>query len=320
MEKSSYPLKRNDYIYSKNTARGFLRMQRQGVPRPIFSAEDKVKKALTKAYGRILRSLLEDFMAKAKEHGIVPDQLTSDAEDTDPIKTFLQLLAEQEAQSRKTIENMDLKMKLQATAQELEQEWMEPYVIDPETGMGHTQLEEDIWAALKACQKDYLGRLYEDASPELRFIVSSFNLDKQKLYNENMDEIRRLYLDNSMQRIKGETDLLKKAFLQKLNDYITGKSDTLDIEKVTDQLAVRSKKMSQFFARDQLSRFNKATMLAQYKAAGVKTLKWITTHDVRVRDSHRKLDGVVFDIDNLPPEINDYNCRCGLIPEEYNEL
>lgn len=82
---------------------------------------------------------------------------------------------------------------------------------------------------------------------------------------------------------------------------------------------MNSQHMGQFFARDQMQRFNKATTLAQFAAAGVTKVRWCTCHDGRVRETHKALDGQTFSINNLPPEIDDYNCRCGLIPAEYED-
>ena len=42
-----------------------------------------------------------------------------------------------------------------------------------------------------------------------------------------------------------------------------------------------------------------------------------TANDGRVRKAHRMRNKRIFDVDNLPEEINDYNCRCGLVPVEW---
>jgi SPP1 gp7 family putative phage head morphogenesis protein len=46
-------------------------------------------------------------------------------------------------------------------------------------------------------------------------------------------------------------------------------------------------------------------------------VKWVTVGDVRVRKSHKELNGKIFDVNNLPQEVDDYNCRCGLVPVEW---
>ena len=68
-----------------------------------------------------------------------------------------------------------------------------------------------------------------------------------------------------------------------------------------------------------MARFNKALTLTTYKAAGVRTVRWMTCNDQRVRPSHRALNGRVFPIDQIPREKDDYNCRCGLVPVEYDD-
>jgi SPP1 gp7 family putative phage head morphogenesis protein len=72
-------------------------------------------------------------------------------------------------------------------------------------------------------------------------------------------------------------------------------------------------------ARDQMQRFNKACTLSTFRSAGVTKVKWVTVGDIRVRKSHKALNGQIFDVNNLPKEVDDYNCRCGLVPVEWAE-
>jgi uncharacterized protein with gpF-like domain len=89
--------------------------------------------------------------------------------------------------------------------------------------------------------------------------------------------------------------------------------------------------LARLFARDQMQRFNKALTLSTFTDAGVTKVKWVTCHDARVRKrsyvdkngvfhrAHTELDGQIFGIKNLPVEIDDYNCRCGLVPVEWED-
>ena len=172
---------------------------------------------------------------------------------------------------------------------------------------------------LKTEQKDYLKRLLGDADGKTAQILQSFAIDKQQFFNENMDAVRKLYLDNSIQRIRYEEDDLKRRILQKIIDYATGESDTLDLDELVKEGYTSSDHLARLFARDQMQRFNKACTLSTFKSAGVTKVKWATCGDIRVRRSHRELNGKIFDVNNLPPEIDDYNCRCGLIPVEWAE-
>ena len=70
----NYPIKRNGYIYSKGTKAGFLRMQRQGIPRPLFSLEDKLAKLLRARYKALIRKLLKDLKAQCQQNNITLDK------------------------------------------------------------------------------------------------------------------------------------------------------------------------------------------------------------------------------------------------------
>jgi hypothetical protein len=73
-------------------------------------------------------------------------------------------------------------------------------------------------------------------------------------------------------------------------------------------------KFTDTWSRTEINNLNRDLTLAEAQSIGVTQCKWQTSGDERVRDSHRKLEGKVFDIKNLPKEYNDYNCRCVLIP------
>lgn len=314
MAQSEY--KKNGYIFSKGTAQGFLRMQRQGIPRPIFSTEQKLKKVLEKAYNRVVKKILSDFMAQLKVVGVSKADLTQDAEgdDIQSLLNFFDEMAKQEEEAKQAMEEANLKTSLGNVQSVLQGQWD---TENPEP-IGE-DISDSVLDILLKNQRDYTTRLERDAGDQMKRIINSFSLDKQRLYNDNMENVRILYLNNTIERIGWEENWLKKRFLQKIADYVEGRSDTLDVKELTKSMLHDSARMSQFFARDQLSRLNKATTLSTFVSAGVTKVRWVTTHDVRVRDSHKALDGKIFDINNLPNEIDDYNCRCGLVPVEWSE-
>lgn len=297
-------------------------MERQGFPRPVFSIERQVKRELQKQFNRILKQMLQDFRQKAEAEGlhIRKSQLTTDGQDNnqdswDSIREFFQELNELEAASKEAMKEIETKSKINSIAMNLANDWD---YDDEEDEIPDLAYEHHLADLLMQNQAQFINRLQNDG-PKLDLVVKSFSLDKQKLFDDNMEQLRKLYLDNCRARIQGEENLLKKRFLEALNDYVIGKTAKLDITDITEALYNDSSRMSQFFARDQLARFNKATTLATFAAAGVTKVKWITTHDVRVRESHKALDGQVFSVDALPPEIDDYNCRCGLVPVEWRD-
>ena len=162
-----------------------------------------------------------------------------------------------------------------------------------------------------------MQRLLSDADGKTAQVLKSFEIDKNQFFEDNMDAVRKLYLDNSIERIKGEEMLIKRRILQTIIDYATGKSETLELTDLVKQAYTDTDHLARLFARDQMQRFNKACTLSTFRSAGVTKVKWVTVGDVRVRKSHRELNGKVFDINNLPIETDDYNCRCGLVPVEW---
>ena len=295
----SYPFKINGYIYSKGTKAGFLRMQRQGIPRPLFSIEDRLAKLLSARYKALTRKLLKDIKTQCQSSDI-----TLDAAPQDDIVSLLRFFE----QSREFIERMNLG----AIANTLQHIWFDEY----EDKLPEFFIDK-VGAVFKSEQKDYLKRLIGDADGHTAKILQSFSIDKQKFFNENLETVRTLYLDNSVQRIAGEEELIKRRILQRIVDYADGKSATLELADLIKEGYESSDHLARLFARDQMQRFNKACTLATFKSAAVTKVKWVTCGDVRVRDSHRALNGQIFDINNLPPEVDDYNCRCGLVPVEW---
>ena len=309
----SYPFKSNGYIYSKGTKAGFLRMQRQGIPRPLFSLEDKLAAILRSKYRTLARKLLKDLRTQCKTSNITLDAAPEDDSLESLLKYFDDMKKEFEKQQEEN-EKMIGRINLNTVANTLEHQWLEE-----EDGEQPEFFVQKIDGVLKVEQADYLKRLFADADGRTARLLQSFSIDKQKFFDENMAEIRKLYLDNSIERIKGEEVLIKRKILQKIIDYATGVTPTLELTELVKEAYTDSDHLARLFARDQMQRFNKACTLSTFKTAAVTKVKWVTCGDVRVRKSHKALNGQIFNINNLPPEIDDYNCRCGLVPVEWSE-
>ena len=308
---NNYPIKRNGYIYSKGTKAGFLRMQRQGIPRPLFSIEDRLAKLLAGRYRNLTRKLLKDLRAQCRQSNITIDAAPEDDTLESLLKFFDDMKKEMEKQQEEN-EKAIGRINLNTVANTLEHQWLEE--DEPEESEYFVQAIDNTF---KTEQKDYLKRLISDADQKTSWLLQSFSIDKQKFFNDNMDAVRKLYLDNSIARIRGEEELIKRRILQKIIDYATGESDTLDLDELVKEGYTSSDHLARLFARDQMQRFNKACTLSTFKSAGVTKVKWVTCGDIRVRKSHRELNGKIFDVNNLPKETDDYNCRCGLIPVEW---
>jgi SPP1 gp7 family putative phage head morphogenesis protein len=81
---------------------------------------------------------------------------------------------------------------------------------------------------------------------------------------------------------------------------------------------------SNFLARQETGLFMSKFRRERYGEAGIKQYRWSTSHDERVRDRHKHLDGKVFSY-SAPPIVDaatgrranpgeDFNCRCVDIP------
>lgn len=92
-------------------------------------------------------------------------------------------------------------------------------------------------------------------------------------------------------------------------------------EQLEEEVGI-SKNKAQFIAVDQAGTILGQMTAHRHQQIGVDKFKWLTSHDERVRDSHKVLSNKVFSYDN-PPTVNgrkvlpgeDYRCRCVAIPE-----
>lgn len=327
----SYPVRINGYIYSKGTKEGFLRMKRQGIPKPLFSLQDRLARILDARYRRMTRRLMKELRAKLREKDIVTDSAPED----DNLESLLQFFEDMGKEIREENQKIADRANAQAIANTLESEWFNENQEELERldNMYEGDMDENFRPILdkifKSEQNDYLKRLKSDAGPKMKNIIESFEIDKNQFFEDNMKAVRSLYIDNSLQRIQGEEDLLKRKIINRILDYAMGKEDRLVLTDLTKACYEGSDHLSRLFARDQMQRFNKACTLSTFVSARVTKVKWVTCGDGRVRNksyvdkqgilhrAHTELNKQIFDINDLPLEIDDYNCRCGLIPVEW---
>lgn len=316
MANSVYPLKINGYIYSPKTRLGFLRMRRMGIPRPLFSIENELAKTLKSRYGKLALQLLKDLKEKIKKNGLTIDRvLVADGREEENLESLMKFFDEMGEKMRKEQEETANRANMGSVANSLEHEWFEE--DQEELARLDEQFTGDIEKIFKKEQKNYLERLLDDADGKTKKILQSFTIDKKKFFDDNMDEVRRLYVQNSLERIDWEQEDIKRAILTRITDYAMNRTDELKLDDLTKEAFNRGDHLARLFARDQMARFNKACTLATFRSAGVTKVQWLTANDGRVRKTHRMLNKRIFDVDNLPKEINDYNCRCGLVPVEW---
>lgn len=316
MANSVYPLKINGYIYSPKTRQGFLRMRRMGIPRPLFSIENELAKTLASRYRKLAAQLLKDLKEKIKRNGLTIDSaFVADGREEENLESLMKFFDEMGEKMRKEQEETANRANMGSVDNSLEHEWFEE--DQEELARLDEQFTGDIERIFKKEQKNYLERLLDDADGKTKRILQSFTIDKKKFFDDNMDEVRRLYVQNSLERIDWEQEDIKRAILKRITDYAMNRTDELKLDDLTKDAFNRGEHLARLFARDQMARFNKACTLATFRSAGVTKVQWLTANDGRVRKTHRMLNKRIFDVDNLPEEINDYNCRCGLVPVEW---
>ncbi len=91
-------------------------------------------------------------------------------------------------------------------------------------------------------------------------------------------------------------------------------------QRIEERLEV-SRSKADLLARDQVLTLNSQISHSRMQAAGIEQAYWVSANDPRVRESHRDMDGQLFDI-NDPPEVDGENvlpgepvlCRCVSAP------
>lgn len=291
-------------------------MRRTGIPRPLFSIENELAKKLGSRYRKFAVQLLKDLKEKIRRNGISLDgALVADGKEEGSPESLMNFFDEMAGKMRKEQEEAANRASMGSVASSLEREWLGE--DQEETARTDGQLAGDIERIFRKEQKNYLERLLDDADGKTKRILQSFTIDKRKFFDGSMDELRRLYVENSLERIKREQDGIKRAILKRITDYAMNRTDELKLDDLTKEAFNRGDHLARLFARDQMARLNKACTLATFRSAGVTKVQWLTSNDGRVRESHRKLNRKIFDVNNLPEETNDYNCRCALVPVEW---
>ena len=140
----------------------------------------------------------------------------------------------------------------------------------------------------------------------------------ERWINENVDLIVTIPTDS--------LDNMKKIIL---DTYLSGKPITAIVKEIEHNYSV-TKAHARLIARDQMGKLNCQITRHQQLSCGVRKYKWRTAKDSRVRDTHKALEGRIFDWDN-PPVVDrngrrchpgqDYQCRCIAVPVfEFDKL
>lgn len=146
------------------------------------------------------------------------------------------------------------------------------------------------------------------------------------------EEALRRWVDENVTKIKSIPTETLGSMKQTIRDgFLKGKT-IREIQKDIQEEYNVTRHKAEMLARDQVSTLNAQISKMQQQDAGCRKYRWSTSHDSRVRDCHRSLEGKVFSWDD-PPEMwyetkksgkvftgrrchpgEDYCCRCVAIP------
>jgi len=136
--------------------------------------------------------------------------------------------------------------------------------------------------------------------------------------------LRRDYTESQNLNIKNWQPEQMQRLREMVRRIQTDASDNSSIKALIQSEWNTSAAKATFLARQETGLFFEAFGREGAKSAGVRRYRWSTSHDIRVRDSHKHLDGRIVDLDG-PGEIvdertgrrahagADYNCRCAKI-------
>lgn len=129
----------------------------------------------------------------------------------------------------------------------------------------------------------------------------------QGLLDSFIDEHQKLI--KSVQR--EHLDKISLAIKRGIREGRLEKDILKEIRLVTDI----SKRRARMMARNAPLQYSGSLTKHHQTNAGIKQYRWQTSHDERVRESHKKLDGKVFDWDSPGPyPRSEVNCRCDAVP------
>lgn len=155
------------------------------------------------------------------------------------------------------------------------------------------------------------------------------NIEKQLAVKGIDPTQREPWLDTFLNnKIKDNVVYIKNIeddYLSEIENVVrNGVKEGRTAKQIREQLVERVKvteSRAQFIAVDQTGSILGQMTAERHQQIGIDKFKWLTSHDERVRDSHKALSKKVFSYDD-PPTANgrvvlpgeDYRCRCVAIP------
>lgn len=162
-------------------------------------------------------------------------------------------------------------------------------------------------------------RVVEGAAKGYRKISQALGVDIE-LSPEAQARMAREYTESLKLPIKTFTQKMTGSLREVVQDNASAGYRYDKLVAGIEQRYQVSKSKAEFLARQESTLFLAAHRRARLADGGITSYMWSTSHDERVRDDHKKLNGLIFTYDN-PPVVNtltgkranpgeDYGCRC----------
>ena len=294
-------IRRHGRIYASGTAKGFQRMRSRGIPLPSIRREDLMAQSVAVEYEDLFKGLVAIIAEAAIDADLTVKRkegatvVVHDAGPDEIIRQLMELMGGR--------------------------------------GPDVARLRIRLNAMLVGAQRSFLEEIVDDADRQTVHGLASMSLASREVFQSRLKDLRDLYLDSAVERIQGESDWLKKSFLQKLVDWAEGRTAELNVTALLDEMRDTAASRARFFARDQFSRFNRSLLVSTYREAEAPYCEWLTVGDERVRPvtgtstgpgdyhglplhDHRIRNHRIYTLKGLTsdPEFQSYNCRCGYAP------
>jgi SPP1 gp7 family putative phage head morphogenesis protein len=277
----------------------YRKMRKRGIVTPPLTVTDMTTKAVKEIYHLNLDRLEKEILKNLDDYNIEHKKSVLVRDSIESLIDYISRMGEDSTFVKKLVGNLEIMM-------------------NADTDIYHYEkLKKRMRNQFGSASTHFFKDLFEDSDENLVNNLFKYKLDKNDVFEQRIESIKESYVDNAIERIAGEQNELKKMFLKRLTDWITGTEKNLDVKDIISEMKKTAVREARFFARDQFCKFNKSLLIASFKNAGVTRVRLTTCKDGAVRQSHRAWEekGKIFDIDNIPLAWwNDYNCRCGAVP------
>lgn len=153
-----------------------------------------------------------------------------------------------------------------------------------------------------------IEKLVQESLPQ-RMLFNSFQQEDILKKKQNFFELETTIIQSELVKQfevrKNQLDSFRQSFLF---------NDEKKAEIFKEKYPEPTYKFTDSMGRTETNNLNRDLSAILATNMGSKKFEWLTSQDERVRESHKELNGKIFEYSDMPKEYNDYNCRCTLLP------